>query len=78
MTDRQRITLPNEPKDHAGCVDWLKAGFASLGADVIVTTAPPIIQTAYEQGAFICPHGVEFWHAPTSEQIAAWARDGVA
>jgi len=70
--------LPNAPKDHAGCADWLKAGFARLGADVIVTTAPPLVLTRYDQDPFVCPHGVTFWHAPTSEQIAQWARDGVA
>lgn len=69
--------LPHAPTDHAECAAWMKAGFSRLGADVIVTTAPPLIATGYDQDPFVCPHGVTFWHAPTSEQIAEWARDGV-
>jgi hypothetical protein len=72
------LNTPDAPTDHARCADWLKAGFARLGCDATVSTEPPVISTSYEQAPFICPHGVLFWHAPTSEQIAEWARDGVA
>ena len=37
----------------------------------------PMIKTCYEQAPFVCPHGTVFFHAPTSEQIAAWAQNGV-
>jgi len=66
------------PENHADCATWLKAQFRELGADVIVTTAPPLIKTPYEQTPYTCPHGTVYYHAPTSEQILEWARDGVA
>lgn len=65
------------PSNHANCPIVLKAMFAGQGCEVIVTTAPPLIVTPYDQDPFVCPHGVTYWHAPTSEQIAEWARDGV-
>lgn len=75
-------TVPESPRispvDHAECASWLKAQFADLGCDATISTAPPLVETPYEQGCFVCPHGTEFWHAPTSEQIAQWTRDGVA
>lgn len=50
---------------------------ASMGIEATVSTAPPIIATPYDQRPFICPHKVAYYLAPTSEQIAHWARDGV-
>lgn len=43
-----------------------------------ITHVPPIVPSGYLPLAMRCPHGV-LWHMePTSEQIAEWARDGVA
>ncbi|MES2211010.1 MAG: hypothetical protein V4515_12660 [Chloroflexota bacterium] len=65
------------PENHEDCAGWMKAQFLELGADVTVSTVPPPIKTVYEQDPFVCPHGTVFYHEPTSEQIAEWARDGV-
>jgi hypothetical protein len=78
MTDRPTWSVMIEPADHAQCADWLKDRFARLGAEVTISTLPPIVETVYEQTPFTCPHGTVFYHAPTSEQIAEWTRDGVA
>ena len=78
MAEFGAYKMDKAPEDHEQCGSWLKAQFAKLGADVFVTTAPPLIETVYEQDPFICPHGTTFWHAPTSEQMAEWVRDGVA
>ena len=66
------------PTEHEGCAAFLRAKYAEIGIDAHVTEVPPLIATAYDQRPFICPHNVRLYHAPTSEQIAAWARDGVA
>lgn len=66
------------PGEHVECREWMKRRFAELGADITVSTSPPLVKTPYDQTPFICPHGVTYYHAPTSEQIAQWARDGVA
>lgn len=72
------IKLPNPPTEHAGCAAWLKAGFAQMGCDATVSEAAPLVPTPYLSDPFFCPHGVVLWHAPTSEQIAAWNSEGVA
>lgn len=46
-------------------------------AEAHITHVPPIIPTPYADLLLRCPHGV-LWHMqPTSEQIAAWAAEGV-
>lgn len=65
------------PQNHRDCRGFLRDQMAARGAEVTVTTAPPLIRTPYTQDPFVCPHGVRFYLEPTSEQIAAWARDGV-
>jgi hypothetical protein len=77
MSEFDGYVMGKAPEDHEQCGPWLKAQFAQLGCDVTVTTAAPLVETIYDQDPFICPHGTVFWHAPTSEQIAAWGRDGV-
>ena len=49
----------------------------SMGVEVTVSTAGPLIITPYTTEAFICPHGVRYFLEPTGEQVAAWTRDGV-
>lgn len=63
--------------DHAQCAGFLRDRMAEQGADVTVSEAQPIVPSGYEEAAFRCPHGVTLWMEPTSEQRAAWARDGV-
>lgn len=46
--------------------------------DAHITHVPPLVPPMYEPLGMRCPHGV-LWHMePTSEQIAQWAKDGVA
>jgi hypothetical protein len=49
---------------------------AEHGAQVTVSTEPPLVRGAYETAAFSCPHGVMLYVEPTGEQIAVWARGG--
>lgn len=64
--------------DHAGCPDVIRATALELGTEVTVSTEPPIVDVPYATAPFTCPHGTTYWVEPTSEQIAAWARAGVA
>jgi hypothetical protein len=57
--------------------DVLRAGMTALGADVTVSTRPPLVAGPYTTDPFTCPHGVSYWMEPTGEQIARWARDGI-
>lgn len=78
--------MPNPPDksaDHAECGAYLRRFFAQFDTDVTVSTLPPIVESPYNRpgdgnGSLTCPHGTTFYFEPTSEQIAAWARDGVA
>ncbi len=72
------IWLSPPPKDHAGCRQWLKEGFSLLGCDVTVSTAPPLVTSGYDLGPITCPHGVQFWHEPTGEQLMEWAQGEAA
>jgi len=58
------------------CADELRRRFAAHGCEVTITTAPPLVITPYIE-SIQCPHGTTFYVEPTSDQIAAWARDGV-
>lgn len=71
------ISTRPTPPDHAGCRGWVREQFGAMDCDVTVSTAAPLVVTAYDQTPFVCPHGTVFHIAPTSEQIAAWTRDGV-
>jgi hypothetical protein len=64
-----------EKDDHSTCADVLREVMASMGVDIVASTAPPIVSTPYVTDPFSCPHGVLFWIEPTSEQIAQWVRD---
>lgn len=74
MSEQKKPT----PTDHTGCREHLRQSAAKYGSDVHVSTAPPLVQGPYETAHFTCPHGTDFWIHPTGEQIAKWARDGVA
>lgn len=65
------------PANHRDCRAFLRDQMAAQGVEVVVSTAPPLIRTPYTTDGMVCPHGTPFWLEPTSEQIAAWGRDGV-
>lgn len=75
------MTNPVCPTDALGrseCARTLAENSVTLGAEVHVSTLPPIVMGAHEPAGFRCPHGVEYWIEPTGEQIADWAARGVA
>lgn len=63
--------------DVEACRLVLVGQMAKRGVEVTVSTAPHLVPTSYEQGAFVCPHGTRFYMEPTNEQVAEWRRDGV-
>ncbi len=64
-----------ETQDHSACADVLREVLASKGAEITVSTEPPIVHNPYVVDPILCPHKVLFWVEPTSEQIARWAKD---
>lgn len=60
-----------------GCRELLIHMFADLGIEVAASPWQPWMQpTPWEELSMSCPHGIR-WHAePTSDQQAAWVRDG--
>ena len=70
------MPTPACPTDALGrsvCAQTLAENSLKLGAEVHVSTLPPIVQGPYEIAGFKCPHGVEYWLEPTGEQVADWA-----
>ncbi|MGW9196083.1 hypothetical protein [Micromonospora chersina] len=66
----------SKSEPHWRCADVVRQEMAKLGAEVTVSTARPLVMNPYVE-AIQCPHGTTFYYEPTSDQIAAWARDGV-
>lgn len=60
------------------CGDLLRAHYAENGVEAHITTVPPIVAPAYQPLDMRCPHGVLWYAEPTGDQIAQWAKDGVA
>lgn len=58
-----------------GCRQMLVDGMARLGAEVFVSTAPPLVPNPFTE-VFECPHGTVWFMEPTGEQHAQWVRDG--
>jgi hypothetical protein len=71
------VTCPTTPYGRPFCAELLVRYMSVLGAEVTVSTAPPIVHGPYTVDPFRCPHGVTYWIEPTGEQIAAWVEDGV-
>lgn len=67
-----------EPHAHEDCARILGEIMAAKGCDVTVSTLPPLVFGPYACEALECPHGALFYMEPTGEQIAQWAKDGVA
>jgi hypothetical protein len=64
---------PLTPLGRSTCAQQLIDESAKRGAEIHVSTLPPLVQGPYEIAGFRCPHGVEFWIEPTGEQVADWA-----
>jgi hypothetical protein len=74
------VTVPSPcptTNGRALCAQLLIDNMAAMGAEVTVSTAPPIVVGPYTVDPFHCPHGVEYWIEPTGEQICAWVEAGV-
>lgn len=50
---------------------------ATQDTEITASTARPLVASPYGENSIFCPHGVEYWIEPTSEQITAWNRDQV-
>jgi len=75
---RGRRAVMTAPACAAECGAYVRDQYAERGIEVTVSHLPPIVESGYEHLNLECPHRV-LWHAePTSDQIAAWARGGVA
>lgn len=49
---------------------------ATLGMEIIVSTAPPIFSTPYSANPMRCPHGVTLYSQPSAEQVLRWREAG--
>lgn len=58
----------------AGCAKRLKDEAAAYDCEVHVSTLGPLVSSEWTRG-FTCPHGVQLWIEPTSEQRARWVAD---
>ena len=67
-----------KPACAAGCGELVRRGLADQGIEAHVTHIPPLQPTPYEPLNMRCPHGILWFTAPTSEQIAKWVEEGVA
>ena len=63
---------PVTPLGRTECAQKLIDESAALGAEIHVSTLPPLIQGPYENAGFTCPHGTDYWIAPTGDQVASW------
>lgn len=72
---------PCESECHEVFLDSWRETCAMAGVEEIeahVTHVPPLVSSGYDLLAMRCPHGVLWYAEPTSEQIAKWAKAGVA
>lgn len=60
---------------HSTCAGTIQDGMHALGVDVAVGELPPLVPNRWAE-SMRCPHGITLYFAPTSDQIAAWVRDG--
>lgn len=59
--------------DHADCLPFIRSAFEGKGADVVVSTLPPLVYGPYTTDALMCPHGTTYYLEPTGDQVAKWA-----
>lgn len=72
------MSLSQTSHDLEACRVVLVNGMADLGAEVVVSTVPPLAPTPYDAGPWRCPHGTTFWMQPTNDQILKWRALGEA
>lgn len=58
------------------CGRDLVAVMAALDVETTAGTLPPLVASPYTR-EYVCEHGTTYYLEPTTDQIAAWARDGV-
>lgn len=80
MTPEPRC--PTDALGRSECAEFLRARLAAgtdthPGCEATVSPARPLVASPYGVNSLVCPHGVEYWLEPTSEQIADWAARGV-
>lgn len=59
---------------HSTCADTIKDGMARRGVEVTVSELPPLVLSQWSM-SMNCPHGTAMHFEPTTDQLAAWARD---
>jgi hypothetical protein len=57
------------------CRKELVATLARLGTEITASHLKPLVIHQFVQ-AITCPHGVVWWYEPTSDERAAWIREG--
>jgi hypothetical protein len=81
MSDTQP-TCPTTALGRSQCAEYIRAQMAAIGAErggsceIVVSTAPPLVNSPYGANGYECPHGVTYWIEPASEQIARWNAAG--
>ncbi len=58
---------------HKDCPKSLKKAMAAVGVDITVSAIRPMKEGGPRPCK--CPHGVNYWIAPTSSQITRWKGD---
>lgn len=83
MADVRRRACPTTPLGRSECGEFIRERMAAIGAEegvgceIVVSTAPPLVDSPYGQNGYTCPHGVTYWIEPTSEQVMKWNAGGV-
>lgn len=75
-------TCPTDAFGRSQCAELLRktmdGGVNGMPVcDITVSTARPLIVGPYGVNGYRCPHGVEYFIEPTSEQVVDWAARGV-
>lgn len=77
------MTCPRDSLGRPVCRTFIYEQFRALDKltgdtiDVVISTAPPLVESPYGAAGYTCPHGITYWAEPTSEQIAVWAKNKV-
>ena len=58
------------------CRIEIKELFAQRGAEITVSTAPPIVASVAGTAFTYCEHGTVFYLEPTSEELMRWRSHG--
>jgi hypothetical protein len=63
--------------DIEACRAFVVEQAATLGLEIVVSTASPLTPSPYSYEAMVCPHGTRFYMQPTNDQIIRWREAGV-